>query len=223
MKRPSLHRQRGIAFTLVELLVVIAIIAILAAVVTVAASGAIKAAKRTKAASTAAQIQTAVQSYYTEYNVYPVPTGTVRDAYYTGTDAADWKNLTEALCGNINPLNGQTIAAGSDPISNTHNVAYLSPTRSDLNTTTGILANPFGGTISPYFYIAIDSDYSGVVGDSGAALNVLPDFTANTTNYMGATLPTGTLGGVAVWCPCDQPLIGTASTPSVPNFWKHTY
>jgi prepilin-type N-terminal cleavage/methylation domain-containing protein len=221
MKRPSLHRQRGIAFTLVELLVVIGIIAVLAAVITVSAGSAIRAAKRAKAASTGTTIQTAVQSYYTEYGVYPVPSGTTGDAYYSGTDVVDWQNLIYALCGNINPLNSQAVTS---TVTNTRDISYLSPSRSDLNTTTGIIANPFGASATtPYFYIAIDSDYSGVVGDSGTAASVLPDFTQNTTNYMGATLAHGTLGGVAVWCPCDQPLVGTTSKPSPPNFWTHTY
>jgi prepilin-type N-terminal cleavage/methylation domain-containing protein len=219
MKRPSLHRQRGIAFTLVELLVVIGIIAILASIITVSAGNAIRAAKRAKAANAGLNIQTAVQSYFTEYNVYPVPAGTTVDAYYAGTDNGDWQNLMYALCGNINPLNGQAVTS---TVANTRDIAYLAPTRSDLDTQYGIIANPFGtSATTPYFYIAMDSDYSGAVGDSSATK--LPDFTANTTNYMGATLPNGTLGGVAVWCPCDQPLMGTTSKPSPPNFWTHTY
>ena len=32
----------------------------------------------------------------------------------------------------------------------------------------------------------------------------------------------GIPGGVAVWCGCDQPLLGNGGK-SNPNFWAHTY
>jgi hypothetical protein len=130
--------------------------------------------------------------------------------------------LIWALCGNINPLTGATVTTGTVP--NTRNIQYLAPTRSDLDTTYGIPANPFGSSgTCPYYYMAVDNDYSGVVGDSGTAAGQLPNFTANSTNYMGATLPNGTPGGVAVWSSCDQPLKGTSAIPSHPYAWAHTY
>lgn len=223
MKRNFFRRQRGIAFTLVELLVVIGIIAILAGVIIAGVGSAIRFAKRTKANSQAVQIQTAVLNYYQEYGIYPTQTGAAAgDAYYDGNDVNDWGNMMVALCGNINPLTGVAVTG---TIPNTRGVAYLTPTRSDLNSTTGILQNPFGSSAtSPYFYMAIDTDYSGVVGDSGAAAGKLPDFTSNTTNYKGTFLPNGTPGGVAVWSSCDQPLTGGTTThPSPPSFWAHTY
>jgi prepilin-type N-terminal cleavage/methylation domain-containing protein len=222
MKRPSLHRQRGNAFTLVELLVVIAIIAILASVVTVAASGAIKAAKRTKAKSICSQIQIAMQSYYTEYGVYPVVEGVTTDDYYDGiSDGQKWQNLTDALCGNLDPYTGQAAPASPTGPSNTHNIAYLSPTRSDLDATHHTLQNPFGSTApAPYFSMVVDTDYSNVTGDTGApdgTAGPLYDFTNTTTlTLLGHGVP----GGVAVWCSCDQPVSGAKSNP---NFWAHTY
>jgi len=51
----------------------------------------------------------------------------------------------------------------------------------------------------------------------------LPDFSKYSTNYLGATLAGGTPGGIAVWCPCDQPLVGTVAKPSPASFWAHTY
>ena len=226
MKSIYSRRQRGIAFTLVELLVVIGIIAILAAVVIGGVGSALRFAKRTKANSTASQLSTAVQNYYTEYSVYPTQPADPQnvDAYYNGQLGADetrWQNLMWALCGNINPLQpGSTVPQN---VPNTRSIAYLTPTRSDIDSTYGILQNPFGSSgTSAYFYMVIDTDYSGVVGDTSATK--IPDLTKYPTNYTGATLPNGTPGGVAVWCPCDQPIGGgNATKPSPANFWAHTY
>jgi prepilin-type N-terminal cleavage/methylation domain-containing protein len=227
--KPSIFKRRHTAgFTLVELLVVMGIIAILAAVVIAGVSSAISFAKRTRANATCVQIQTAMQNYYTEYGVYAASatdTATKTDLLYsgaTGVDGARWQNLMWALCGNINPLTGAVVTTGTVP--NTRAIQYIAPTHSDLDTVYGIPANPFGSSATtPYYYMAVDNDYSGVVGDSGAALNTLPNFTVNTVNYTGTTLTKGTPGGVAVWCSCNQPLVGTASNPSHPYAWAHTY
>jgi type II secretory pathway pseudopilin PulG len=226
MKPPSSRRKRGIAFTLVELLVVIGIIAILVGVVLAGVSKAIQFAKRTKANAMAVNIQTAVQNYYTEYGVYPTQFNDPAnaDAYYsgaTGTDVARWSYLIFALCGNVNPYTGVAgVSATATGVPNTRGIAYLSPTRSDLDAN-GILQNPFGSAgTSAYFYMVVDTDYSGIVGDTSPTK--LPDFTKYPTNYMGATVA-GAPGGVAVWCPCDQPLVGTTTKPSPANFWAHTY
>ena len=226
MKLSIYKRRRGVAFTLVELLVVMAIIAILIGVVIGGIGNAIAFAKRTKANAQAVQIQTAMQNYYTEYGVYAESTAdaaTPGDTYYLGTtDTARWQQLMYALCGNINPLTGQVVTGGTVP--NTRAIQYMTPTRSDIDTVYGIPANPFGtGGTTPYFYMAVDTDYSGVVGDSGKALGLLPDFSKYATNYMGTTLANGTPGGVAVWCPCDQPLVGTGTKPSPSTHWAHTY
>jgi prepilin-type N-terminal cleavage/methylation domain-containing protein len=227
MKSSLCKRRRGRAFTLVELLVVMGIIAILAAVVIAGISSALRFAKRTKANTTAMQIQTAMQNYYAEYGVYPTQANypkTPGDAYYTGTaaSAVGWQNLMYALCGNINPLTGATVAGGA--VTNSRSIPYLTPVRGDLDTTYGIPVNPFGSAAtSPYFYMVVDTDYSGVVGDNGDAKGVLPDFSKYSTNYMGATLAGGTPGGVAVWSTCDQTLVGTVAKPSPASFWAHTY
>ncbi len=220
MKLPLLHRQRGIAFTLVELLVVIGIIAILAAVVIGGVGSALRFAKRTKAASLATTIQTAVQSYYSEYGVYPTATvSPTTDDYYDGTTGGgQWGQLTIALCGNIDPYTGTTTTS---TVPNTRSISYLSPTRSDLDATNHTLSNPFGSAATaPYFFMIVDTDYSGVAGDTGAGEAQLINFSSGTTNVVA--LGHGVPGGVAVWCSCDQPLLG-AGGKSNPNFWAHTY
>jgi type II secretory pathway pseudopilin PulG len=219
--------------------VVIGIIAILAGVLVAGVGSALSFAKRTKANATATQIATAVQNYYTEYGVYPTPDATsAGDDYYPGTTAGNWTALMYALCGNQNPYSPTTTAGPSATpgagVPNTRAIPYLSPSHSDIDAN-GIFVNPFAtltaGAVtgpsankSPYFYMAVDTDYSGVVGDSGTAAGTLPNFTQYSTNYTGLFLTTGTPGGVAVWSPCNQPLgAGTAAKPNPASFWAHTY
>jgi hypothetical protein len=169
-----------------------------------------------------------VQSYYTEYSVYPTQSGYpgTGDAYYDGSTASagGMQKLMVALCGNVNPLSPGTQVTGN-AVTNTRGISYLAPNRSDLDPTYGIFMNPFGTSQAiPYYAMAIDTDYSGVVGDNGDAASKLPDFTKYATNYTGAVLAGGTPGGVAVWCACDQPLTGGTSAKASPaSFWAHTY
>jgi prepilin-type N-terminal cleavage/methylation domain-containing protein len=206
-------------FTLVELLVVIAIIAILASVITVAAGSAINAAKRAKAANTATQIQTAIISYQTEYGVYPIPTatGAATDSYYNSTDVGDQGPLMIALSGNIN---ASTATVTTSTVPNTRNIAYLTPKKGEVDTN-GILFNPFTTAAAPqYFFIAMDSDYSGILGDSGGAAP--PNFTAWTTGT-AAPAPANITQPVAIWACCDPKAITAPTTSTAPNFWVHTF
>ena len=222
----KLSRFRSVSrsgFTLVELLVVIGIIAILASVVTVAAGAAINAAKRAKANGTATNLQTAVLNYYTEYGVYPVPTTLVapEDTVYQTAD--DWKPMSVALNGGVDPGNPTGGQLAGNAIPNSRQISYLSLTRSDLDTTSApaVPKTPFKdskGTIL-YFNMAIDSDYSNIIGDSGGNTKP-PDFSSTTTS--STILPVGKeiSGGVAVWANCDPTTSGGTTHP---NLWIHTY
>ena len=217
-------------FTLVELLVVIAIIAILAAVLSVSAGAAINAAKRAKAQNQATQIQTAIVNYYTEYGVYPLtsaqssanqdvllgPTGG------TGTSNTGEADLFLALCGNINASAPSTPLPGNVP--NTRNIAFLTPKKSDVDPN-GVVVNPFSGTKGPYYYfsIAIDADYSGVLGDTGGVLTSMPDF----INWKNNTSMQPVTGGItqssAVWSCCDPANLANWGNSQLPSDWVHTY
>lgn len=70
MFKPARH-----AFTLIELLIVIAIIAVLASLLMPAASNALNAAKKTTAKNQAVQIATAITAYEAEYGCLPAFTG----------------------------------------------------------------------------------------------------------------------------------------------------
>ena len=67
------HPSRS-AFTLVELLTVIAIIAVLMGILFPTINSAIESAKKTQAKNDELQIVNAVKGYYTEYGKYPVAT-----------------------------------------------------------------------------------------------------------------------------------------------------
>jgi prepilin-type N-terminal cleavage/methylation domain-containing protein len=232
MKRSILHSrssQRS-GFTLVELLVVMSIIAILASVLFAVGTAAIRAAKRTGAQNTAIQLSGAVTSYYAEYNTYPLAataTGNPVDVYYDLNDVQDWKILTQALSGNINTQPGSsfgTAATGLPAGLNTRGIAYMNPRPGDLDTN-GIYKNPFSTTAAPtYFFIAMDADYSNLVGDTGTAAGKIPDFSPTvSTTKTGVVydLPNGISGGVAVWCNNDQQ--PTGATNNNPALWSRTW
>jgi prepilin-type N-terminal cleavage/methylation domain-containing protein len=229
---PSRSLSRS-GFTLVELLVVIAIIAILAAVVTAGANGALNAAKRVKASNAATQLQTAIQAYYTEYGVYPIPSSVTTDTYYSDNDQQDWQPLMFALCGNVNAFNPGTPTnnASSTAVSNTRNIAYITPKRGDVDVN-GILVNPFftvngagaASNANPYFYLAMDGDYSGILGDSNGVENDMPNFAKWTTGSTSTPMTSGLTQGVAVWIDCDTTALPPKEALSkTPNFWIHTY
>ena len=76
------NSRNASAFTLIELLVVIAIIAILIGLLFPAFIAAQNQAKRTQAKNDLTQIVTAVNAFYTEYGMYPLPSGTTTDYIY---------------------------------------------------------------------------------------------------------------------------------------------
>jgi prepilin-type N-terminal cleavage/methylation domain-containing protein len=225
MKSFSLRgRTSRSGFTLVELLVVIAIIAILASVILAAGTSAIKAAKRAKAMNTANQLQTAILGYYTEYSVYPVPSGTTTDWIVPDTDGGDWANLAEVLCGNVSPYTGAVTTATT--ITNTRSIAFLTLRTSDVaSATTGTQDAPLN-PIPPnatelYFNLAVDADYDGILGGTtSTSANKLPAFSPPTLS--GTFSPNSGSGsstaGAAVWANCT-------GSPTVVNSnqWVHTY
>ena len=219
LKFPSSSRGHNRAFTLVELLVVMGIIAILAGAALAGVSSALKFAKRTKANTTASQIATAVQNYYTEYGVYPTAdaAGSATDDYYAGDDSgsSQWAPLIIALCGNQNPYSPTGTPVTGNAVPNSRNIAYLSPTHSDVDAQ-GRMLNPFGTSAAgKYFYMVVDTDYDGVAGDTSSTKPY--DFSGQYVNAGGKAVP----GGVAVWCSCDQTIPPTAT--SLSKDWAHTY
>jgi len=227
MKRPSFHSRhsRSSGFTLVELLVVIGIIAILASVLFPVVGASINAAKRSKASAEAGQLLTSATAYFTEYSLYPVPTTATasQDLLISDQDSTNWKALLYGLCGNINPYD-TTTTAPTGAVANARAIAFLTLKATDVDSAGGPL-NPLyisktpSSTSATYFNMALDNDYSNIVGDSGTAQGKLPDFVKSTTSAMVKIPSTsGIAGGVAVWANCN----GSATTTN-PAFWVHTY
>jgi len=200
------------SFTLVELLVVIAIIAILASVILSAGNMALKAALRAKAANLATQLQTSGLGYYTEYSVYPVPSGTTADYTITDTQQSQWAVLIDALCGNVSPSTG--LAVAQTTITNSRGIAFLSLNASAVSGDAPL--NPLPTSTEIYFNIAFDSDYDGILG-AGTSTAVLPNFATGTQTSLTMTGGHST-AGVAVWANCN----GSTKTTNA-NYWVHTY
>jgi prepilin-type N-terminal cleavage/methylation domain-containing protein len=84
------------AFTLIELLIVIAIIGILMALLFPAVGGAMEAAKRAKAKNDLVQIAVAVKAYLTEYGKLPILSSVAsageHTAWFQGDSTGDKKN-----------------------------------------------------------------------------------------------------------------------------------
>lgn len=223
MKRPLLRPRfaKPSGFTLVELLVVMGIIAILGGVALGPIMNAIKTAKRAQAATMASQIQASVLNYYTEYTVYPQDTGAFtagKDYTISDTDDADWKNLLIALCGNLNPYTGATVAA---PVitTNTRAIPFLTLKTSDIYSSAKIAPkNPLATGTQIYFNIAIDGDYDGILGVSPSNVTTLPNFSATTFNAAAQAGGGSSTAGVAVWANCN----GSTSINN-PAFWVKTY
>lgn len=88
MTSPQL-RQPASAFTLIELLTVIAIIAVLMGLLFPALGAVKEQARKTQAKNDLTQIVTAVNAFYTEYGRYPADANTGADAddYFAGDDS----------------------------------------------------------------------------------------------------------------------------------------
>lgn len=142
------------AFTLIELMVVIAIIAILLGLALPAYQGVLERAKKVEAKNDLIQIATAVNAFYTEYGKYPLTTGTSGDGYSCG-------GTTGANCRDVlNPLRNL------DATLNPRQIVFLSPPEDTTQTnpkgkigSDGQFHDPWG---SPYG-ISVDADYDNQV------------------------------------------------------------
>jgi prepilin-type N-terminal cleavage/methylation domain-containing protein len=174
MKIPSARSPQG--FTLVELLVVIAIISVLASAGFAAGNAALQKARRTTALSTATALESAVNSFFTEYGSMPKD-GTADIAVKTDTDTTF-----------LNVLLGKEGTGAS--VLNTRGLNLLS-VKEGKNKKNGLIYSTNGSTVE------------GLYDPWGGPFNVMLDLDYNeqiTVKPKGATANT-TLNGrrVAVW------------------------
>jgi len=198
MPEQATRRSR---FTVVETVVLAIVVVLLIASVVFSGRGSLKAAKRAQAANMANQLQTAVLNYYTEYSRYPVPEADDgKDTYFADDDATAWAPVIFALCGNINPAHPEQKPKSKGLVPNERDIAFLSLRLTDVDSDMGVPKLPFPDQDgnARYFFMAIDSNYDGKVGDKDQAAGKVPDFTHN--KLTGAVLSVG----VAVWANCNE-------------------
>jgi prepilin-type N-terminal cleavage/methylation domain-containing protein len=210
------------AFTLIELLTVIAIIALLAGLLFPAMGMVKEMAKKTQSKNEVVQIVSAIKAYYTEYGKYPIVTGgTPADITFTGSSAGTGTGSSNAVLFDVlrnnvkSPVNGATVTS-----LNPRQIVYVeapaakdqSNPKSGIQTTSGIWYDPWG---SPY-NVAIDGNYNGVV-----AAPAYTDLSANYTTSTDGT-DTGVATGVIVWSFGKNGLLGGdgAGTPIPTGFTK---
>jgi prepilin-type N-terminal cleavage/methylation domain-containing protein len=113
----SFSRRRNKAFTLLELLIVMAIIAVLAGLTLMVSRNAMIASKKRKSQAVLMGIETGLDKYFTEYGEYPVPVspapGIDKDSSSSAWNSA--KTLYQALSGDgSDKINGVTPSTASN-------------------------------------------------------------------------------------------------------------
>ncbi|MFZ4681645.1 MAG: type II secretion system protein [Terrimicrobiaceae bacterium] len=104
-----MSKKKRFAFTLIELLIVIAIIGILMALLFPAVNGALEAARRAKAKNDVVQLAIAVKAYQTEYGKLPTQTVSYDDGpeasqgWFQGNNDEIIRVLTGENYNNLNP------------------------------------------------------------------------------------------------------------------------
>ena len=141
------------AFTLVEMLVVIAIIAVLMGLAFPVFQSVQNSAKRTQAKNDITQLVTAVNAFYTEYGRYPLP-ATATDPYVCGGSGTSCKPVLDALRGVDATLNPRQI-----PFINVADAKDQTNPRNGIKTTDSQWYDPWG---TPYA-LSIDADYNNEV------------------------------------------------------------
>lgn len=105
MLSPRLPRRRLGAFTLVELLTVMAIIAILMGILFPTIGAAIQTAKKAQAKNDEIQLVSAIKAFYTEYGKYPLTATQTGDTEIKNTDLATLLNELRVPAGYTPTMN----------------------------------------------------------------------------------------------------------------------
>jgi prepilin-type N-terminal cleavage/methylation domain-containing protein len=194
-------RRNRAAFTLIELLTVIAIIAVLAGLLFPAISAAMKKAKIARAKSDISSIEGALKSYYTEYGKWPDGNGNSGDyswgswpGGYSGYANNAWLMDVLRSVSDVDGGNGNFIANPRKIVFLEVPAKSLSPSPKDSNT--GDFVDPWG---YPY-QITLDTGYDNMCQNL-----------ANGSNPSPVTPPNAvTNRTVAVWSLGPDGIGGTA-------------
>jgi prepilin-type N-terminal cleavage/methylation domain-containing protein len=162
------RRAEPPAFTLIELLTVIAIIAVLMSLIFSASASVREGARRTQAKHDVLQLVAAINAYYTDYGIYPVkpqPPGEATEVTFA-TDNSDLMNTLRAIPQGVNSRN----------VLNPRQVSFIeAPAVRDPAhphngvSTNGIWYDPWGPQggkpESGIYHVRIDATYSNSVSD----------------------------------------------------------
>lgn len=114
------------AFTLIELMTVIAILAILLIVSVVLYKGTQAKARDASRRVDITNITKALEQYYSDNGSYPIPTGTssvINSSWYTSGDSS-WSTFTSALTGDIDTVPVDPLKTPNASPLNTNSYAY---------------------------------------------------------------------------------------------------
>jgi prepilin-type N-terminal cleavage/methylation domain-containing protein len=174
------------AFTLIELIVVIAIIAVLIGFAFPAFQGVIDRAKKVQAKNDVTQIVTAVSAFYTEYGKYP--TNSTTDVTF-GTGLTTNDQLVDILRNNTSNSNVTSFNPRQIVFVEVAPAKDQTTPRSGIKTSSGVWYDPWG---SPYF-AAVDANYNGITK--------APAYTDINSSYSTSSdgSDTGIRTGVLAW------------------------
>jgi len=180
---PSSHRR---AFTLIELLTVIAIIGILAAILFPAVNGVLTHAHKAAVKNQLSQWTVAVQSYKSDYSYYPIMDGALGSTPGTA-NVVNAQKFSIALTGT--QLDGTALAVGAtatELVGNTKRRLYYTIANNELvmtdKTPTG-LQDAFGNTEFAYLY---DSNGDGFIKSDDKVYNGAAQSAPTLTSGSGA-------------------------------------
>ncbi len=149
------------AFTLIELLTVIAIIAVLMGLLFPAIGSVKETARKTQAKNDEMQMVNAIKAYYTEYGKYPIDTTSGAATDFVIQSGADNSKVIDVLRNNVNGSNG-TIVQKLNPRQIVFLEAPLASGSGTPNEKGGIGSTKKDQYLDPWgisYGIAIDGDY----------------------------------------------------------------
>ena len=164
MKTPRLLLSR-LAFSLIELLVVISIIAILASLIFTGTTGAMLSARKVQDRNDMSQIINAIQLFYTEYGKYPIDSTITSDSQAVfGTGGTPNSTIINVL---------RCVASGTTQ--NPRMIQFIQPKVQDVPTTVATKAcvnKSSGNWYDPWgtqYIIFIDADYAGDINTTAVS------------------------------------------------------
>lgn len=185
------NQHKFTAFTLIELLTIIAVIGILAGILIPLASGVIKQARIAASKARLWQYITAIENFKAEYNYYPSVYGNGNNGNGLIDCATNSANFIEALSGRDNSSGAPKSVGG-----NYRQIQFYSFSENEFQNqdyTTNRLSDPFNNI---YIYVMIDVDGDGKIRPYSSDPATPGEIRGNATAWVAAN---GDKPGYALW------------------------